>query len=61
MPFSISLNRQQNSREKIDYWYYNDISISHVNPDFGPMLGGTKVQIKGNQFMPFDWKHDIDN
>jgi len=23
IPFSISLNKQQNSREKIDFWYYN--------------------------------------
>ena len=23
IPFSVSLNKQQNSRQKIDYWYYN--------------------------------------
>ena len=23
IPFSVSLNKQQNSREKIDFWYYN--------------------------------------
>ncbi len=30
-------------------------------PDFGPMLGGTKILVKGSQFMPFDWKLDINN
>jgi hypothetical protein len=24
MPFSISMNRQQNSLQKFEYWYYND-------------------------------------
>ena len=24
MPFSVSLNRQQNSLQQLDYWYYND-------------------------------------
>jgi len=24
MPFSVSINRQQNTYEKVNYWYYND-------------------------------------
>jgi hypothetical protein len=23
IPFSVSLNKQQNSRDKVDFWYYN--------------------------------------
>ena len=23
IPFSVSLNKQQNTKEKVDYWYYN--------------------------------------
>jgi hypothetical protein len=28
MPFSISMNRQQNSLQKFEYWYYNDPQIN---------------------------------
>lgn len=28
MPFSVSLNRQQNSRARIEYWYYNAPTIT---------------------------------
>lgn len=61
MPFSISINRQQNSIDKLDYWYYNDHPISSDNPDYGPMEGGTKVTLRGSNFFPFNWKSEINN
>mmetsp|Transcript_34677 Transcript_34677/g.53141 ORF Transcript_34677/g.53141 Transcript_34677/m.53141 type:complete len:244 (+) Transcript_34677:621-1352(+) len=61
MPFSVSLNRQQNSLSKIDYWYYNDPQIMTISPDYGPMGGNTKVVLKGSDFLPFNWKLDINN
>ena len=61
MPFSVSLNRQQNSLQKFDYWYYNRPLISKVIPDYGSMSGGTKLLVKGSGFLPFDWKLDINN
>jgi hypothetical protein len=32
-----------------------------LNPDFGPLKGGTEVYIKGNNFKPFDASHDVNN
>jgi hypothetical protein len=61
MPFSVSINRQQNSKDKHDYWYYNDPSITKDEPDYGPMTGGTKVTLRGSGFYPFDYKLDINN
>jgi len=61
MPFSVSLNRQQNSQDKINFWYFNMQQIASVTPDFGSITGDTKLTLKGNQFMPFDWSLDIDN
>lgn len=43
------------------YWYYNDPTIYKISPDYGGMGGGTKVNITGSQFLPFDWKEDINN
>lgn len=61
MPFSVSMNRQQNSVEKFEYWYYNEPQITTISPDYGPLSGGTKVLVKGSPFLPFDWKLDINN
>ena len=33
IPFSITLNMQQNSKSQISYWYYNKPSITKVVPD----------------------------
>ena len=60
IPFSISLNKQQNSIEKIDYWYYNWPQVTELVPNYGPDSGGNKVLVKGNNFMPF-LGEDIDN
>lgn len=43
------------------YWYYNDPQIAKIDPDYGPMGGGTKVTLRGNNFKPFDLKLDINN
>lgn len=32
-----------------------------IIPDYGPMVAGTKILLKGSQFLPFDWKLDINN
>lgn len=61
MPFSVSLNRQQNTLQRLDFWYYNDPVIQKLEPDFGPVAGGANITIKGSGFMPFDWASDIDN
>ena len=61
MPFSISMNRQQNSLQRHAYWYYNMQSLFALGMDYGPITGGQKLLLKGQGFLPFDWKMDIDN
>jgi hypothetical protein len=61
IPFSISLNNQQNSKESISFWYYSWPSISMLDPDRGPDAGGNKVLLKGRNFMPFKEETQIDN
>ncbi len=61
IPFSISLNGQQSSRERIDYWYYNWPAVTQLVPNYGPDSGGNKVIIHGQNFMPFKGEPDIDN
>jgi hypothetical protein len=61
IPFSVSMNKQQNSKEKIDYWYYNWPQVVELVPNYGPNSGGNRVIIKGNNFMPFNFTEDIDN
>lgn len=60
MPFSVSLNRQQNTLQKLEYWYYNDPVVQKLEPDFGPVAGGATIQLKGSGFLPWDWS-TIDN
>lgn len=61
MPFSVSLNRQQNSLQKVDFWYYNMQGLTKVTPDYAPMQGGTTLTLQGSNFYPFDYKKDVDN
>jgi len=42
----VALNGQQFSRQPVSFRYY-DIEIERVEPDFGPMEGGTNVVIVG--------------
>lgn len=60
IPFSISLNKQQNSHDKIDFWYYNWPQVVELVPNYGPDSGGNKVIIRGQNFQPFV-AEDIDN
>lgn len=45
IPFSISLNKQQNSHDKVYYWYYNAPTVAELVPNYGPDSGGNKVRI----------------
>jgi hypothetical protein len=53
IPFSVSLNGQQNTRDDVNYWYYNAPTVSELVPNFGPDGGGNKVSIRGSNFQPF--------
>ncbi len=61
IPFSVSLNSQQSSRDKIDFWYYNWPAVTALIPNYGPDSGGNRVIIQGQNFMPFRGETDIDN
>lgn len=62
MPFSISLNGQQQSKDQLFYWYYNEPQVTVVDPDTGPESGGTLLTLRGQNFAPFDVSQgDIDN
>ena len=40
MPFSVSLNRQQNSLQPFEFWFYNMQSLAKLKVDYGPITGG---------------------
>ena len=61
MPFSLTLNNQQNTPQDVPYWYYPMTSISRLIPNRGPDEGGTRVMLKGNHYNPFVDKPDVDN
>jgi hypothetical protein len=39
MPFAITLNDQQSTKQDIPYWYYEAPSVYELNPDRGPDTG----------------------
>lgn len=53
IPFSVSLNSQQNTPQPIDFWYYNRPSITKLTPNRGPDDGGNEIILQGNNFDPF--------
>jgi hypothetical protein len=53
IPFTVSLNNQQNSKDTLFYWYYSQPAITELIPDRGPDTGGTQVLLKGRNFHPF--------
>lgn len=67
--FSVSLNKQQNSRQLMSYWYYNNPTIAKLDPNYGPESGGTQTIVIGAALFPFaDYlpdkkhaKHDEDD
>lgn len=61
IPFSVSLNQQQNTAENIYYWYYNNPVVAQLEPNYGLTTGGTVITLKGSNFKPFDFERDINN
>jgi len=64
MPFSVSLNGQQQTRDPIEFWYYNDPQVTFIDPDTGPEKGGNVIKLRGENFKPFrkaEGELDIDN
>jgi hypothetical protein len=53
IPFSVTLNRQQTSKDSINYGFFNWPSVVGLVPNFGPDSGGNKVLIRGQNFNPF--------
>lgn len=53
MPFSVSLNGQQQSKDRLDYWYYNNPQVTVVDPSIGPETGGNEIVVRGDNFQPF--------
>lgn len=43
MPFSVSLNGQQQSKDRMGYLYYNDPQVTVVEPAIGPETGGNEI------------------
>ena len=61
MPFSVSLNDQQQSRDNMSFWYYNDPQVTFIEPDTGPEKGGNIITLRGENFKPFHTEQgDID-
>ena len=54
IPFSISLNNQQNTVEDIPYVYYENPTVQRIEPsNRGPDSGGTVIRLRGANFNPF--------
>lgn len=56
LPFSVSLNNQQNTKQNIDYVYFEFPQVYRLEPNKGPDTGGTVVHIRGQNFDPM---HDL--
>ena len=52
LPFSISFNNQQNSKQDIPFVYYEYPQVFRLEPNRGPDTGGTVVRIRGQNFNP---------
>ena len=61
IPFTVSLNYQQNSHDNLYFWYYSQPAVTDLIPDRGPDTGGTKLLLRGRNFHPFDINGEIDN
>ena len=61
IPFSVSLNRQQATKDDFYYWYYSSPQVSELLPNYGPNSGGNEVEVRGSNFLPFNFVTDIDN
>jgi len=62
IPFTVSLNNQQNSKDTLWFYYYNWPQVEQIIPNRGPESGGTHIEVKGRSFFPFkDQLDEIDN
>ena len=61
LPFSISFNNQQNSRQDIPFVYYEYPQVYRLEPNRGPDTGGTVVRIRGQNFNPMVEIPDMNN
>ena len=60
IPFSISLNNQQNTQDDIPYVYYENPTIYRIEPNNrGPDSGGTVIHLRGANFNPFKELEDL--
>ena len=60
IPFSISLNNQQNTQDDIPYVYYENPTIYRIEPNNrGPDSGGTVIHLRGANFNPFKELADL--
>lgn len=49
----MSLNKQQQSKDNIDYWYYNNHLVAKLEPNYGPDEGGNEIILMGSNMHPF--------
>ena len=61
IPFSVSFNKQQNTRENVTYWYYNRPAISVLSPNVGSDQGGYPIYLIGQNFKPLLEGHNYTN
>ena len=47
MPFAVSFNKQQTTKQNMTYWYYNRPQLSVIIPNIGSDSGGYPVTILG--------------
>jgi hypothetical protein len=59
--FSISMNKQQNSKDLIDYWYYAHPIVAKLEPNYGPDSGGNVITVMGSNLHPFIDEQRIHN
>lgn len=52
IPFTISLNNQQNTLQHVPYVYYSKPQVFRLEPNRGPDTGKTLVRIRGQNFNP---------
>jgi hypothetical protein len=60
MPFSVTLNRQQSTRQNIKMYYYNMQTIYKIDPNYGNTMRDSNITIYGNNFWPWDPEVDHD-
>ena len=45
IPFSITMNVQQSSKEVQNYYYYSRPIVAKLSPNYGPSAGGNEILI----------------